>query len=145
MSGALTHPPSRIVHQLLLDQALGTDPADDAAWPIFYGLLPESPDNALATFDTSGVSAGKEMIGGRVVEGHGIQILARGLGSPWAKLQAIATTLDGLTRVSVTLESSTYSIQAFARRSNVMDLGMEDDASRRRLCSVNFTVTLIEE
>lgn len=146
MSGSLRHPPARIIQQLLVDLGLGVD-NPDGTWPIFVNHMPDSPDNAIAVYDTDGKQFGRNSNEGERQEHYGIQIKVRQDRvdeTVQRKIDAIKVAVDEtIYREDVTISSRTYLVQAFTRTSNVLQLGLEP-VSRRRLYTINGTVSLWE-
>jgi len=144
MSGSLTHSPSAILRQLLVDLSLGTDPADEGIWPVYQGREPDTPDKTITTYDTEGVQDGRTMVGGRVYEHHGSQIRVRAANEPTAfeKAREIAVDLDeGEYYVAVTISTSTYLVQSISRVSGPLSIGKEPN-SQRNLITINVKMAI---
>lgn len=143
MSGSLSHSPAQVIHQLLYDLELGTS---GSPWRLYYATMPDKPDNAIRVMGTVGQHQGREMIGGKVYERYGFQIMVRSTdyGEGYAKANAIAVDLDqNVNRTSVAVESSNYLIQSISRDSSVVPVG-KDETSRRHLFSINGTSSMKE-
>lgn len=145
MSGSLTHSPANIIRYLLISEGLGTLPTDSGSWPVYYSNEPGTPDSVITLYDTAGRIDGHSQIDGRVIEHHGIQVRVR-CANPengYAKARAIAVALDEDVSFSgVTISTSTYTVYAVTRSSDVLSLGKETPTSKRNLFTVNATVAL---
>jgi hypothetical protein len=149
MTGSLNHPPGKIIQQLLIDLGHGTvlsaAGATTGSWPVYYGTLPDSPDNAVCVFDTEPMQHGRDMVKRERCEHPGFQVLVRcdSIVDGYAKAQDIAIALDqDVYQRDVVLEGDTYSVQAITRTSGVLVVGLEIGSTRRRLYTVNATASL---
>lgn len=139
----LRHSPARIIHQLLLDLELVTDPEDGDAWPGFYRTEPDTPDDLVTVFNTLGRQDGRSNIDGYVFEHKGFQVKVRSGGNlaedlAYDKASEIADALDRLVvRAEVTIESSIYYIQCISRTGDIMSLGLEPATGRRHAFTIN--------
>lgn len=143
MSGALSHPPARIVRNLLVDLALATHWDAGGSWPAIFNQLPDAPDDCLAVHDTEGLGQGRRMSDGQLTERYGIQVLVRSADptSGYAKANVIAVALDGVYDNRVVVSESIYNVHSVSR-SPIIRVGPEASAIRRYLHSVNATVCL---
>lgn len=145
MSGPLLHSVAEIVQKALIDAALATDPEDEGAWPAFFGKHPDKPDSSICTYQTEGRMQGRAHNGGDMQGPKGIQIRIRAdtASNGQSKARGIITLLDRTIRqTSVSLESSTYLIEAITRTGDAVPLGPEIGASHRRLFTINAVVTV---
>jgi hypothetical protein len=149
MTGALNHPPGKIIQKLLIDLAHGTSLSSSGnttgLWPVYYGTLPDTPDNAICVIDTEPMQYGRDMVVGQRCEHPGFQVLVRcdNLVNGYIKAQDIAIAFDkDVYQEVVLLEGNTYSVQAVTRTSGVFTIGLEIGSTRRRLYSVNATASL---
>lgn len=143
---SLLDPVSDIMRQLLLDLLLGTDGGDE--WAIFVGLLPDTPDKAIAIYDTAGKLDGRLMTTGKQIEHKGIQIIVRAPEYLDAinKSNEIMDTLDLQNRIDVEMESDrVYLIQNISRSGATLPLGLNEDDRRRYHFSSNALITLNQE
>lgn len=151
MSGSLSDSPAKIVQYLLEDLSLGMLPSNGQGasdWPIFRGILQNSPDNAILVLDTAGIDLGSFMTSGEQQEMFGVQIMVRAGGtSPYEtaydKAKAIKDVFNDVTsvyRTSVTVGANTYLVQEITTSSGPIDVGKEVESSQRRLFSVNAVV-----
>lgn len=150
MSGALSHSPADVLRRALIDLALGVDPTDAAqdAWPIFAGdsqSIPDSPDNLLFVSDTQGTIDGWTQIDGEAQEAEGFQVLVRGRDHNigWAKADAIKVTLDGIKLRQVGMPDLTrYLLWNVSRSGAVIPVGKESPTSKRRIFTINGTLSI---
>lgn len=147
MSGTLTHSPSDIVRQLLVNLGVGVLPVNGTItnWPIGCDTEEDSPDNFITVQGTVGRKSGRLSFSGEVVEHHGIQIRIRSQTHPagWTKARSVAVTIDESIRNEyVTIGGTQYAVHALTRESGPVPLGRETPTSQRRLFTLNATVTL---
>ena len=147
MSGSLTHSPSRILQQLLIDLGVATAPADGGSWPVYHGQEPDTPDNCVSVFVTAGIKQGRTHIDGEVYEipGYMIRVRAQNEDEGWTEANAICAGDDGLdknsTRSTVTVGSTDYLVCAVHRTSGPIHLGKES-GTKRDLFTINGTMSL---
>lgn len=142
----MNDPVSDICRQLLLDLSLGTDGSSE--WPVFVGILPDQPDNAISCYDTAGIMNGRIMRTGEQVEHPGLQIMVRSPDylSAINKANAIALALDQQSDVVVQMESNRfYRIQNISRAGAILPLGLNEDDRRRYHFSINAVLTIHPE
>ena len=150
MSGTLSHLPSLIIRQLLIDLELGSD--HGSSWPMYGSKLPDSPDNAIAVIDRTGRQQGRSSPTGEAFQIRGIQIVVRSNeeSAAWAKGNAIETALSEdvlLNSVAVTdpeeygTGSTNYTIHNCKLTSSNI---IKDPESDRRISSLNFLVQVKE-
>jgi hypothetical protein len=135
-----------LTRQLIILGVVKLPPA--TPWPAYVNFLAETPDQAIAVLDQPGVSGGREMRGGLVLEKPGIQITIRAKTNPagtnfglklceWLKtianVQVVVPAGDGLPQ-------KTYLIDVFQRTSPVYPLGQEEGGSRL-LYTINGLIT----
>jgi len=145
MSGILNHSPAEIIQYYLDDQSLATLPSSDGFWPVFAGVLPTTPSNAICVYNTEGRISGREHVTGETQHHHGVQIRVRcdSYSTGYAKAMEIANNLDSLHRVEVPIASDTYMLQAVSQTTDILDLGMDDaPATRRRSFVLNALVSV---
>lgn len=144
MSGQLNHSPGVILQQLLIDLLLGTVATDNLAWPVFYSVMPNAPDNAISVHDTTGRMQGRDHNSGEMTEKYGFQVRVRcgSRSTGDTKAQAIGYALDtGVNRTSVTVGSDTYLVQSITRTTPVLSIGLEQ-GSRNRLWTLNAVASI---
>lgn len=144
MSGALTHPPSKVIQQLLVDLGLATLPAADGSWPVTASQEEDKPDSVLTVFDTSGVPDGRTMIDGVMQEHYGFQVKIRAarFQTGYTKASAIQNAIDSSVRnTSVTVDSSVYAIATITRTGSIIHVGTEPTSSRN-MFTINATVSM---
>lgn len=141
----ITHPPSQIIRQLLID--LGVAANGGATWPAFYGREPASPDDCITIYVTQGTVQGRVMIDGRIVEKRGLQVRVRaGLEKDgWARTDLVRTTLaQGLYRKVVHVADARYLVHSADKIGDIMYLGSESPASIRTIHTLNFVAAIRE-
>lgn len=145
MANKQDHTTADVIRWALINNLLGTDPADEGTWPIYVNLLPNEPDNCITVNDTVGKVEAYIQTDGEVAEQPGIQIIVRSETEQVGvtKIYAIANELDTIFRNStVTISSSTYTIHTATRTTNILALGYENPQTKRNLFSTNAIVSL---
>ena len=134
MSGKLNHTPARILQQLLIDKYVVTDPDNDLAWPCFHSQMPDDPDDAVAVYNTEGRVQGRTHYDKITTVKYGIQVAVRTNNheAGYLKMEYIKHELEEVERRSVTIDDSTYKVQAVHLTSPILDLGKEQESSRHR-------------
>lgn len=144
MSGALTHSPSQVIQQLLVDLGIGTLPSAGGSWPITASQERDKPDNVITVYDTAGVPDGRTMIDGVMQEHYGFQVKIRGdkHSTGYSKASEIQNAIDtGVQNTSVTVGSSVYAVATISRTGSIIALGTEP-GSTRNLFTINATVSM---
>jgi len=145
MSGSLTHSPAQIISQLLIDLALGTAPADNGTYPVYTAIEPDSPDNVITVTDQVGRISGRQQVTGQVSEHHGAQIRVRNQEhkAGFTKARAVLIELDETVVLNtVSIDSSTYTVYAISRTTDVLAIGKETPTSKRDIFTINVVVAL---
>ncbi len=164
MAGTLYHSPQRIVHQLLLDLGLASDPQDPfltddnyLPWPAFKGREPDRPDEIVKVSGTVGTDDG-DCMDGEHQEHHGIQIMTRSYDDDRGhyKCREIAVALDHVDGVTVVVQDdsspalatgtggaiATYVVAALKRTSGPIPIGPDTPQGKRLLFTVNFIAAI---
>jgi hypothetical protein len=150
MSGQLSHTPSSIVRQLLIDLVVGSD--GGASWPVYADELVDLPDDTIAVIDTGGVSRGRFMVNGEQQINEGIQIIVRAADTQtaWQKASKLMTSVtknSHLRTVNVVdpegygTASQAYTIFNVSLRSGPLPIHPAGDSSRKQF-SLNFVITI---
>lgn len=144
MPGVMTHPPEKILGQLLRDLGLGSAVGGAGTWPVFVGSEPTNPDEAITVFGTVGRLQGRTNPDKEMSEMPGGQIRVRSgmyeIGS--AKARAIADALDAVYRQIVIVVGVQYLIQHVGRTTPVLPIGTESATSKRQVFTVNVLMSL---
>jgi len=151
MTDTLSDAPSLILATHLIDQAVFTEPDQEAAFPLFISYLPDDgvPDDAAAIYDAVGVKDGRLMSSGKSVFHHGLQVRIRALLHPdaWTKVKDVQVVLDAINQTTVLIGGSSgnqYLLWAAAQTTPPLFIGVEDGTKRRPQFTINFLVTLEE-
>jgi hypothetical protein len=142
----LDHTPSDVVRRLLIDLGQGSD---GGTWPVYSTNEPDSPDDCITVYDTTGRDYGRDHLGERS-EHPGIQVRIRASDAydGFKKAQAVAVAMDRVVRQTVDLDAlvgtgiTQYFVYEISRTGNVLPLGKEMPASERTLFTINAVVTL---
>ena len=151
MSGALSHTPSQIIRQVIID--LGHGANGGITWPVTAGAEPDGPDNVITVYDTAGVKQGRQQIDGLVVLAYGLQLRVRSNDAQvaWKKIEDIGIGLDEdiqLTSTTVTdpegygTATQTYTVYNISRASGPFPLS--DTSSDRKLFTLNLLAKIRE-
>lgn len=141
MSVYLTHPPEKIIRQLLLNLGHGTETGD---WTTYYTFQPDAPNNSLCVYGPVGRSGNRDMNSGEKQDFHGIQVRVRAESQDtgYLKAQQIQAALDqDVQRTGVVVSSVGYLIWNMSRSSGIISLGF-DGQTRRRLWTMNYLATI---
>lgn len=141
---ALSHSPAQIVANLLI----GLNAAEaitSTNWPVFSTNEPDTPDNCITVYDTTGIDEGQVAFNGELQQHYGIQfrIRAREHLVGFAKASSIRQVVtESVLNRTVTLDDVHYNIHAITRVSTVIALGNETPNSKRKLFTVNAVVSI---
>ena len=142
MAGLLTHPPARVIAQFLVDLGLGVEPdeRDPAAWSVYYGSEPPSPDEVITVRGTTGTDEGTTMTDGVLQERYGLQVRIRSLEEDAGDLKArtIATTLHPVTNRWVNLDGTEYLVSNVDVVGGVLPLGKSQVGTSLNLFTINL-------
>jgi hypothetical protein len=148
----MKHPAAYLIRQYMLDTALGVwDENASTQWKVFLGSMPDAPDDALCVYETTPMSDGRLMRGGRTINHPGVQIKARGTSylDTFRKLEACRLQMQFAAKPQVTLEDSTYILHNLSPQGDILALGQEHGAeqgttgtARRWLFTLNLLCTI---
>lgn len=144
MSYPTRHPTSLIVANLLVTEGFASLPASNTNWPIFVSREPDSPDNLMAVFDTTGQQFGFTQNDGYGQEHPGVMIRFRSAdySTGWVKANGVKQELDiGVYQRTIQIDNIVYTIAAVTRRGDVNSLGTDGPNGKRRLFSLNATIS----
>ena len=138
----MNHPLNQIISKLLIAALIVTDPDSDGDWPVFVSHMPDgdnTPDNAVAIFDTGGNKVTR-ILNGASIFGLGNQIMVRATdyATGWAKATAIETYMSSINRTTITIEGTVYLVQVSDQQSPILPLGREPEGKHRDLFTLNF-------
>jgi hypothetical protein len=143
----LSHTPSQVLRQAIIDLGLGSD--GGSTWPVWATGFIDKPDDAIAVIDTTNVPRGRFMIGGEVQQAYGVQVLVRAndVEEAWLKADQVLEALTQSTHLlevvatdSIGTGSQTYTLFNVNHRSG--PLPVHDPDSDRKMWSLNFVATL---
>ena len=147
--------PAVVLGSLLIARGHFTDPADGAAWPLYFNFLPEAtgvPDNAAAIYDTAGIVLGRHMGDGNVIRAHGVQLRVRSrdrvngtYSAGWSKARSVNVEAQGFHNDGVDVDGVIHVVQTASQQAPILRLGQDPrDSKRRDQFTVNYLVTLKE-
>jgi hypothetical protein len=148
---ALQNTPSDVVRYLLVQLDVATLPTDGDDWPAYEGQEPDSPDDCITVYTTTGVDDGRSMIDGELWQHYGVQVRVRSSTSVagWQKANAIRDAMAKEVQreiVAVPLEpggtaTTDYRVAAISKIGQTIPLGKEPH-SNRFLFTVNVKVPI---
>jgi len=143
----MNHTPAYIIAQYLIGEGLLTAPDESGDWPVYTGILPDSPevkDDIVACMDTAGIKDGRSMESGVSLFHQGFQILLRATeyNVGYAKAQDLADALAEIQNEEEVILDTTYEINNVTQTTDVVIVSQEEGSKRRSIFSVNFLVTL---
>ena len=139
--------PAQVIHKLLLDAELISDPRQKTDWAGFIGSMPDgdnTPDSAIAVYDTAGIKDGRFMRTGETVIHPGINIRVRAVGYPDSRKKAaeLFNFLDGVDDVVVEFDvDSSFKVVSFSHTSDITSLG-EQETRNRHSFTLNGIITI---
>lgn len=140
MSLVFLHPPADIIRWLMIDLGLGTNPSLGSSWPIYYSSEPDTPDEVITVYNTTGIIDGRSSIDGEIWEHYGFQVRVRSTKNRLArvKIDSIARSLSETAYNSlVTIDGNSYIVAAINRKGSVIDIGKETPTSERSVFTLN--------
>ena len=150
-TGGIISPPSYILAQLLVDLGMGVAATgDNTPWQVQCVMEPLDPDQVITVYDVEAVQNGRIMFTGETVEHRGCQIRVRGAKyhvlSPndgYARARIMAETLDQrVRRKTTTVDGIQYLVHSVDRKSDVIYMGEDTPNSRRKVFTINVTITV---
>lgn len=141
----LTHPPSQIIRQLLIDLGIAGEPT--AEWPAFHGREPAAPDDCITIYTTQGTVQSRIMVDGKIVEKRGLQVRVRAgtESAGWLRADLIRTTLtQNVYKKVVHVGSSNYLVHSADRFGEIMNIGTESPKNIRIIHTMNFVAAIRE-
>lgn len=142
MTGILDHSPAEIIYQYLIDaDVIGAH--DDEDWPSYINNNPPDADSFIVIRDTTGKVQGKVHVTMETVIKNGIQIVVTSDQlSSFRKTEEIKDALEIIFREIVTIDSSSYIIQAATLTSSVIAMGKDLPEANTFSHSVNAVVSV---
>lgn len=146
MAGLLTHSPARVIAQLVIDLGYGVapDPRGPSAWSVYYGGLPDMPDEAMGVRLTTGLDDGTTQWDGVLQTWYGIQIRLRANDEDagWDRVNPLATELHALTNRGVTVDGVAYLVSDTRLAREPESLGKAEQTSSRNLFAINLLASI---
>ena len=139
----LTHDPADIIRYLLIDLSSATLPTANGTWPAYSANEPDTPDNCITVYNTTGNIQARLNQTGAQVEKFGVQIRVRGATHPigFAKGKTIENKMDTeVYRDVVTIASSQYLVHAVSRSGTLIFAGKDASSSKRFIFTLNILV-----
>lgn len=137
---SLSHSPAQIIARLLATLGVGVTGGTVGDWPIYVSDEPNSPDNAITLYDTSGQNDGRSMIDGEVQEHPGVEVRIRSSTHEigFAKAAVIAEILAmTIYQNTVVISTNQYLVHSITRKGTINYLGRENPTSKRQLFTIN--------
>lgn len=142
----LDHSPAIILQNWLVNTAgVGTLPSGGGSWPVYAKYDPENVDDRILIVGREGIKSGKTQYTKEVLLHRGIQILVTGRrtvdDTTWLKAQEVTDALDSMTRQTLTIDSSTYTLWGVTRVGDTIPLGVQDQNHLSRF-SINCLLSV---
>lgn len=135
--------PTIVVSNLLVANGYGVFKSLTSDWGIFISEQPDSPDQCITIYDSSGSNLGKGMSGDTLIR-PGIQIRIRSKTYPDGirKIGVINSYLDNISRSPIYSGPSVIGyVQNITRLQDFLPLGR--DQVRRFMFSCNYILTIV--
>lgn len=144
MIGDLEFSPADVVSRVLRGLGRASDPALSTVWPSFVGGEPDTPDNVITVYDTTGRDFGREGVTSIRGEHYGVQVRVRSITHPagWDRAREIAAALDRASYEKVTIGARRYLLETFTRTNPIASLGEARSESPRRVFTINGTAVI---
>lgn len=158
MAGAIAYSQARIVQQLMIDSAQGSDPMHlpIKPWPCYASNEPPDQDEIEIVYDTAGQEDGRDMITGQTFVHHGVQVLFRGPDHDkmWMQANAVknwmmrgvrmatATIKNGSAAYNPALGAHSFLIWCFSKIRLIDVKGTQSPNTKRSVCSLNALVAI---
>lgn len=141
---------------MLVDLGMGFLASSYKEWMVYATVEPDNPntpDNIITVYGTSGQLDGRFQIDGEVQEHYGIMIRVRANHprTGYQKIKAIALKLDqevNAAVVSIPDETGTgvtlYTVHCATRTSSMLSLGKDRENSGRDLFTINYLMSITQ-
>lgn len=143
LSTASAHSPADILRWVLVSLNLLSNPADDADWPGYCSSEPDSPDNCVTTYDTTGTDDGRSMTDGEVFHNPGVQVRVRATdhSTGWIKADAVRAAMEqSINQYYIVIGSTRYLVHCVTNVGNVIALGKDTSSTKRSLFTINVAL-----
>ena len=140
----LEHSPAMILRTALVDMSKGTFPLSNGTWPLYVGQFPDTPDEAVGIFDTSGQRDGRTQVDGVVHSHPGIQLRIRSnqYTAGYQKSNELRIALQTIKGKIVTIDTVQYTILVVSQIGDILSLGKSEEINKRDLFSINAQLAL---
>lgn len=144
MTEPLRYSPADVLRAYMV--AAGFVSSENATpWPSRVTNEPDTPDNCVTFYDSTGRDLGREHVSGARLELPGVQVRVRSSSHPdgYAKARTLAIALDAIHKVTVTMSGGySYVISTVNRTTDVLALGKDAPNTARRIFTVDALVSL---
>jgi len=142
----MNYSPADILRQAIVNSGNASlaSLSSDNEWPIFVGHMPDSPNDVLCVYDTSGNRNGRIMSTGENIDKPGFQLRVRAddYAEAYSKINEITTYLSTIKMNVVAISGTSYKIHSVTKIGTILSLGQETDSHRRCEFTMNGTLTL---
>ena len=155
MESNLPHTVADIIRWLLITIGQGTDPNDNDTpelriWPVHAKSEPDSPDDCITVYSTSGTLDGQSPHDSSLWDRHGWQVRVRGRThhSGYQKANNIRNTLAAVYWQTITVQDpggtieTDYRVERVNIDGQVNDLNREQPTSGRYVFTINGVATI---
>ena len=101
-----------ILFELLVQENIGTDPADNKPWPVFVGNQPDTLPQSIALFDIVMPVEGRIQKTGETIAHEGVQVRvnAKRYDEAREKIKEIQVLFDAVLKVIVSVGNDQYEV-----------------------------------
>ena len=148
MATQLYNSPAEILAVALIAEGIVSDPTGTGEWPCHYAEEPDgpdSPDEVVTVYDTTGRVDGSSMHGGDLWEHQGFQVRIRASTHRrgWRKADEVQQTLArGILLENLTISGKTYVLYCAGDVGAIIALGKQAPNSTRRAWTINGTIAV---
>ena len=143
----MNHSPCVILRNWLVSKGHFILPSSAGTWPLYSTFLPDiAPDNTGCVYDGPPQIDARAMQTGEITQHFLVTLRLRCVpgdyNTGYVKLLGIMEALGLISRETVTVDSSTYTLCAVTNLSGVVSLGVEGDTKRRRLFEMELSLSI---
>lgn len=144
------HSPAEVVLQVMIEEGLVTKDSLELDWPGFNDVEPNTPDNVVTVYDTTGVIQARTQPDGEFMRNEGVQIRVRGntKREAYVKIKSIFDHLsqevsgNRIVTVETTDGTGTYNLHALCRFGPILFLGRWKPNMNLHILTLNIMATI---
>ena len=145
----MEHSPCIVLRNWLVNNGHFTQPSSAGSWPLYSTFLPDTaPDNAGCVFDGAPSIDGRAMQTGEITQHYTVLLRLRCVPSDYntgyVKLLGIMEALGLVSKETVVVGTSTYTLWAVTNLTGVVSMGVDGDTKRRRMFEMELSLSIAE-